>query len=499
MDIGVSFSRLFEFLRIYIPMDAMLLQRLSPGSNVIQQIAASYSDGRTALDDIFLSEESSEFFAKGVFNFKKSRVCVVDRSEKLPSDYRNQLDIKPGASVLAMGLTPEDNYLGAVVVLAKRGKLLTSEHIGAFEMLHEPLSIALANALSDCVPSRIGNIEQETGWIFGAMQLDEDSPAAPLNPDVLNSVEVVSGTDAPVLLVGEIGVGKGAIARRIHNMSTRANKPFVALDCSVIPTRMIDYYLLGHEKNAIPGTEDKRRGPLELANLGTLYLANIDELPPEIQVQLLNAIRTKKICRLGGTKVIPADVRIIASSRRNLIEAVTEGRLLVELWYALSVFPIFIPPLRDRPNDVMPLIRLSIERYSAQLCPGRNPVVADDAPRRLLEHSWPGNERELENLVKRELVKATDGVLRFEETSALANPVPASKKPAASSPESPAKPEPEAGGSLLLDDVIAEHIRKVLAMTQGRIKGPGGAAELLGVNPSTLRGKMAKLGIQHKS
>lgn len=513
MDINTSLSRLFEYMRLFVPIDALLLQRLSPGSNVIQQIAAVFSDGRTAPDDIFLSKESSEFFVKGIFGFGENRISVYDRLDTLPSDYRSQLGLEANSSMLAMGLTPEGNYLGAIVALAKRGWRFTDEHAEAFDMLHKPLSIALANALNDCIAPRIGDAGGKESLLLGTMRPDASRIAPPCSAEVLDAVNAVAGTDAPVLLMGEIGVGKGAIARLIHDRSARAGMPFIAVSCGAIPARMADYYLSGHEKDAIPETKEKRRGPLELAHLGTLYLESVDELPREAQNQLLHAIRNKETYRLGGSQAIPADVRIIASTQHGLLEAIHRGSLLVELWYALSVFPIAIPPLRERPTDIMPLVHRNIELHGARLRPGMNPIVSDDAVRRLLEYPWPGNERELEGLVERELVKTRDGVLRFDEIglSAAVGPEDNGKQACGAQADEEQtcgeqtqarvpsrKAAADAGSSLLLDDVIADHIKKVLAMTQGRIKGSGGAAELLGVNPSTLRGKMAKLGIESK-
>ena len=303
--------------------------------------------------------------------------------------------------------------------------------------------------------------------------------------NVMEMVLQVAPLSNTVLLMGETGTGKEVIANAIHFASSRKDGPFIKVNCGAIPDSLIDSELFGHEKGAFTGAVSEKRGRFERANGGTLFLDEIGELPPQAQVRLLRVLQQREIERVGGDKVIPVDVRVIAATHRNLESMVSESRFR-DLWFRINVFPIIVPPLRQRKEDVPALTRYFVSLKCRELGIAIAPAIAPGALDRLMSYSWPGNVRELENLVERELIRHRGGQLRFDFLL-----------PSEKDTEVQIVTEGKLGGPINLDEAMSLHISKVLKLTQGKIHGPGGAAELLGINPNTLRGRMGKLGITY--
>jgi PAS domain S-box-containing protein len=304
--------------------------------------------------------------------------------------------------------------------------------------------------------------------------------------DVMDKVQVASTVDSPVLLLGETGVGKDVIANAIHFSSERKDGPFIKINCGAIPETLIDSELFGHEKGAFTGAINQKRGCFERAMNGTLFLDEIGELPLQAQVRFLRVLQDKVIERVGGNSEIKLNIRVIAATNKVLQEMVTRGEFREDLWFRLNVFPITIPPLRERKMDISALLQYIIEKKSKELKLSIIPEVLPGAIEYLLEYDWPGNVRELQNIVERELILNPNGPLRFDALSA--------NKPE----EAPTQVATANFGLKKLDDVVSSHIQNVLAVTEGRIHGDNGAAAVLGVNASTLRNRMNKLGIKYK-
>jgi transcriptional regulator with GAF, ATPase, and Fis domain len=291
--------------------------------------------------------------------------------------------------------------------------------------------------------------------------------------------------DSPVLLLGETGVGKDVIANAIHFLSTRRDTPFVKVNCGAIPESLIDSELFGHEKGAFTGAFAQKRGRFERAHTGTILLDEIGELPLQAQVRLLRVLQDREIERVGGTRSIFLDIRIMAATNRNLEEMVKNGQFREDLWFRLNVFPIWIPPLRQRKADIPALLNHFILQKSRELKLPDIPQVAPGQIEILTKYDWPGNIRELQNLVERALILNPKGPLTFESLHIhLQNNKPV---------ESPPADQIEK-----LNVVISRHIHKALGEAQGKIHGKGGAAELLGINPNTLRSRMKKLHIHYR-
>jgi transcriptional regulator with GAF, ATPase, and Fis domain len=298
--------------------------------------------------------------------------------------------------------------------------------------------------------------------------------------EVMQQVRQVSPMDSPVLLTGETGVGKDVIANAIHHSSDRRKEAFISVNCGAIPESLIDSELFGHEKGAFTGAIAQKKGRFERANKGTIFLDEIGELPLEAQVRLLRVLQTREIERVGGTQTINLDIRVIAATNRDLEELVTQGDFREDLWFRLNVFPIWIPPLRERKADIPALLQHFINLKSKELKLPAIPSLAPAAVDTLLDYHWPGNVRELQNIIERALILNPKGPLRFDHI--LVN--------------NRGKTSRKSGGKRdNLEEVISAHIRSVLNKTDGKIHGPGGAAELLGINANTLRNRMNKLGI----
>jgi transcriptional regulator with GAF, ATPase, and Fis domain len=302
----------------------------------------------------------------------------------------------------------------------------------------------------------------------------------------MEMVQQVAPLNNTVLLMGETGTGKEVIANAIHFASPRKDGPYIKVNCGAIPESLIDSELFGHEKGAFTGAVSERRGRFERANGGTIFLDEIGELPPQSQVRLLRVFQSREIERVGGERPIPIDIRVIAATHRNLASMVSENKFREDLWFRLNVFPIIVPPLRQRKEDVPALTRHFVELKSREAGIAIPPAIAPGALERLMNYGWPGNVRELENIVERELIRHRGGQLKFD-----------SLLPSERGGETQSVAEGKGGGPLNLDEAMSLHISNVLEMTKGKIHGPGGAAELLGINANTLRARMNKLGIKY--
>jgi len=299
---------------------------------------------------------------------------------------------------------------------------------------------------------------------------------------VLEQVAQVAPTDSTVLIQGETGTGKELVARAIHDASARRERALVKLNCAALPRELVESELFGHEKGAFTGAMQQRRGRFELADGGTLFLDEVGELPLDTQAKLLRVLQEREFERVGGTRTLSADVRVIAATNRDLHSQVGAGRFRSDLYYRLNVFPIVVPPLRERANDIPRLGQHFAGRAARKLgrpLEGISPAFIE----RATAYHWPGNIRELENVVERAMIMSREPVL---DGAALLS-VPPGHAPAAQPPDA------------TLEEMERAHIQRVLDATKWVIEGERGAARILGLNPSTLRGRLRKLGIRKTS
>jgi formate hydrogenlyase transcriptional activator len=322
--------------------------------------------------------------------------------------------------------------------------------------------------------------------------------------DVLDLVQVVAPTNATVLINGETGTGKELIAEAIHKCSSRSNGPFVKVNCAAIPAGLLESELFGHERGAYTGAVTRTIGRFERANGGTLFLDEIGDLPLELQPKLLRVIQERQFERLGGASTIRSDVRVICATHRNLVEMVEERQFRADLFYRLSVFPIELPALRDRREDLRLLVQHFAMDYAARM---HKPIMAisEEFMTAVTQHSWPGNVRELQNFIERSVILSTGAVLSGSLPALTETTQDGSKWSKVSAPATLEQTEGVIRGRShtvrrlglrTLAEAEREHISEVLQMTNGLIAGKGGAAEVLGLPSSTLRSRMKKLGIR---
>jgi formate hydrogenlyase transcriptional activator len=308
-------------------------------------------------------------------------------------------------------------------------------------------------------------------------QIIGNSPAL---ESVLEQVEQVAPTDSTVLIQGETGTGKELIARAIHNLSVRCGRPFIKLNCAAIPFDLLESELFGHERGAFTGAIAQKVGRFELADKGTLFLDEVGDIPPGLQPKLLRVLQEQEFERLGSTRTHQVDVRLVAATNRNLVDMVKRNEFRSDLYYRLNVFPLPLPPLRARREDIPALVEHFVEIYGRRM--GKQiEQIPPETMSALTSYQWPGNIRELQNFIERSVILTSGNVLHA--------PL-ASLKSAAGA---------ESLGAITLEDAERDHIRKTLDQTRWVVAGPNGAAARLGIKRSTLYFRMQKLGISRAS
>ncbi len=301
--------------------------------------------------------------------------------------------------------------------------------------------------------------------------------ASPAIRQVQELAEAVAPTNSTVLITGETGTGKELIGRLIHELSPRREKAFIRLNCAGLPAGLVESELFGHERGAFTGAEQRRAGRFELAHGGTLFLDEIGEMPMEAQAKLLRVLQDGLVDRLGGTHSVSVDVRIIAATNSDLSDAVANGRFRSDLFFRLHVFPIHVPPLRDRPDDIPLLTRHFVDQFKAKF-KRKSHTIEEKCLSRLLDYTWPGNVRELQNVIERAMILSTGAELKVSKALLQAPKI-----------------QEKHSHPTTLKDAETSQICDALELAGWRISGPSGAASRLGLNASTLRSRMKKLGI----
>jgi transcriptional regulator with GAF, ATPase, and Fis domain len=492
LDINTAMARCFLYIKNFVPLNQMSLDIFDPGLNVVTFIASVASEGEKDFGKILSLPEEGRDERAARWSLIED-IEIINRPDSDP-DIRKvfqtmgrSLDV----SLMFMRLELEGNRVGSLSLLTNGTDRYTDEHARMLLLLHEPFAIAMANALKHEQVLKLKDMLADDNRYLHR-QLRELSGIEIIGADfglkeVMNRVRQVTSLDSPVLLLGETGAGKEVVATAIHRFSPRKDGPFIKVNCGAIPESLLDSELFGHEKGAFTGAVAQKRGRFERADKGTIFLDEIGELPPQAQIRLLHVLQSREIERVGGTKSIPMDIRIISATHRNLEEMVKSGQFREDLWFRLNVFPIMIPPLRQRKEDIPALVNYFIEQKTKELKLVDIPEVSPGAIDPLMDYDWPGNVRELENMVERALIQHRNGFLTFEN---LVSTPP--KK------DGIILLKDQTTEILKLDQINALYIRHVLKLAKGRINGPEGAAELLGIHPNTLRKRMDKLGIPYR-
>lgn len=512
LEIRESTVTITAMLARHLPVEALLVRRFSTDQTTLETVAwgSSGNNGfairqpRTPLPPTRL---------KRVLAWAGSGNLLRGRSHPPTSELALLAPEEHPGEALAGALMNEAGRLGVLAFYLTPKTELADAQLDFLRMLLEPFSAALENdhrlhelatlreaaeADKRSLLTRLGR--RDTGeTIVGA--------DAGLRP-VMERVELVSQSDVPVLILGETGTGKEVVSRAIHTRSKRAAAPFIRVNCGAIPTELIDSQLFGHERGSFTGAADTRKGWFERADGGTLFLDEIGELPLPAQVRLLRVLQDGFIERVGGQQPIRVDVRIIAATHRDLPGMVKSGTFREDLWYRIAIFPIYLPPLRDRGQDIPELARHFAERAANRFGLALvHPTSAD--LQILLNYAWPGNIRELGAVIDRAAILGDGKTLEVDKalggnlpTTAIAGAaaviaekrtLPMSDLPPALPDEEHAPADPRKFDSL--DIAMRKHIERALIATRGKIEGPHGAAALLGINPHTLRARMRKLQV----
>jgi transcriptional regulator with GAF, ATPase, and Fis domain len=488
-------DQLLNYVKDVIPASGASLGLIDLNSFTMQ-ITAQVSLDRTERQcpfTIMLHKDHKERYNRWLTKDKFLILNDIDLHEPIWEREVPKLVFAPTGSLMLINLDLQDQRLGTFAIYTKEKNQYTEEHLRLIIMLHDPLAIAMSNALhyQEVMLSR-ETLADDNRYLY--QQLLQVSGEAIVGADsglkeVMEKVRQVAQLDSSVLLLGETGVGKEIIANAIHRYSDRSGGPFIKVNCGAIPETLMDSELFGHEKGAFTGAISQKRGRFERADKGTIFLDEIGELSPLAQVRLLRVIQNKEIERVGGTSTIPINTRILSATHQDLVQMVQQGRFREDLWFRLNVFPIMIPPLRDRRTDIPELVYYFIKRKTAELKIHNPPAADPDELKRLMAYHWPGNIRELENMIERALIQSRGEKdireLRFEN-------------PWLTSGVNRANEEDDTKETFLsLDEIDRYHIQKALKFTKGRVHGPNGAAQLLHVNSSTLRAKMTKLGVSY--
>jgi formate hydrogenlyase transcriptional activator len=385
--------------------------------------------------------------------------------------------------VLCALLRPKDS-IGVLVLGSTRKDAFQPEDLSLLNQVASQLAVALENhraaAEIDALKQRLAEekkfLEGETRSEGHFAEIVGDSPAL---KKVLDQVATVAPSDATVLILGETGTGKELVARALHRLSRRKDGSFIKLNCAAIPTGLLESELFGHERGAFTGAISQKVGRMELAHGGTLFLDEVGEIPLELQPKLLRVLQDHEFERLGSNRTIKVNLRLIAATNRDLALDIAEHEFRSDLFYRLSVFPIRMPPLRERREDIPPLVRYFVRKF-AQRMDRHIETVPKDTMRALSAWSWPGNIRELENFMERSVILSEGNALR----------VPLSEL--RSENRTMAQPD------LSLSSAEREHILRILREAGGQLSGPDGAARRLGLKRTTLQSKMLRLKITRK-
>jgi formate hydrogenlyase transcriptional activator len=405
-------------------------------------------------------------------------------------------------SFCELPLTTARRRLGVLVLVSRQPSTYDAADVDFLQQVANQVAVAVENALAfaeiealkDKLHQEKVYLEEEARTEHNFGDIVGDSAAL---RRVLKQLEAVAPTDSTVLVLGETGTGKELIARALHELSPRRERTFVKLNCAAIPTGLLESELFGHEKGAFTGAIAQRVGRFELADKGTLFLDEVGDIPPELQPKLLRVLQEQELERLGSTRTIKVDVRLVAATNRDLAKMVADGAFRADLYYRLNVFPVVLPPLRERPNDIPRLVRHFTQRFARRM--GRRietiPSAAMDA---LVHYPWPGNVRELQNVIERAVILSPGLSLQVPPADLQPPDIRSQETGVREQGLSPLTPDscpPTPGNAVTLADAEREHIFSALRETGWVLGGPEGAAARLGMKRSTLYKKMKKLGI----
>ena len=492
LELDQAIHETFLYLRNVLPLDELCLRAYERDLGAFRTVVRANQEGIVPGDQEPLVPVAPEIrqLIEHLARQPEVQVMCINQPVEHPLADRAKVMAQQfglvGKSLLVMGTA---ELPGGFFFVADGYDRYTPEHVRMVELLKPPFIIALSNAMRfqevvrfrDRLARENRTLQRRLGRPNWGTVIGADLGLRP----VMELVDQVANQACPVLLLGETGTGKELVAEAIHARSDRRDGPLVAVNCGGIPETLVDSELFGHERGAFTGATETRQGFFEHAHKGTIFLDEVGELPYAAQVKLLRVLQSMEVMRVGAREPVNVDVRVVAATHRDLELMIREGRFREDLYFRLNVFPVSIPPLRRRKEDIPALAHHFIERKAREMNLAERPRLAPGALDDLLDYSWPGNVRELQNVIERSLILAGSDMLRFSDLG----------RPREDAGEDPPPMEDEHAPLPALAQVMADHIARALRRCGGKISGKGGAAELLEINPSTLRSRMAKLGV----
>lgn len=530
LDIQKSLIQTFDFLAHHFPIEAISLHQFSAELQSVKLLFLVRAGRFDFIEKaVPLTDEETgtmAFLDTGMIPIKNlPSVFDMPAVKKCLQSFPHSLTHQDRGALAGI-LQSSEETVGHLSLLGTHKDCFNTEHERKFAMLLTPFTLTMANLLKykRTMAFQESLYAENRKLQKGLARLREKRVIGDLGglKETMDVVHQLEGREIPALILGETGTGKELLADTIHHISPRKEQPFIKVNCGAIPDTLVDSELFGYEKGAFTGATKTRPGKFEQANGGTLFLDEVGELPPHVQVRLLRVLQNNVVERIGSTNSINVDVRIIAATNRNLEQMVQDGAFREDLYYRLFVYPINVPPLRERVQDLPELVHFFLKQSCEDQGIQRLPQIPFESMQRLLQHPWPGNIRELENLIKRGVTLSPTGPLHlakllpptetgystsvnsYENTqqdfearveaildSRLSKLSLLNGKPASQAASCSPKPAVKT-----MDTVIREAIMAALEASQGKIHGSGGAAELLDMNPSTLRGKIRKMGLK---
>lgn len=473
----------YEKLHSYLKLDSISFIRKSYRKHKIKLVSVIDNELKIERYDIFESIYGSN---KLINKLKNIDIINFDEIQENTEEKNFLINNNFNYSIL-IAIKLQDTLLGILVLSKKKHQVFTQKEYSFIKELIEIFRLNIFNKIKiNQIQHDKDELKQKTNYLSEEIKVNfgEIIGASKKFKKVLLEIEKVAPTQSTVFIRGETGVGKELIARAIHNNSKRKNNIFVKVNCAALNDSLITSEFFGHEKGSFTGAFEKKIGKFELANGGTIFLDEIGEIPIEIQVKLLRVLQERELERVGGNKTIRVDVRVIAATNKNIEEEIINNKFRADLFYRLNVFPLYIPSLKERKDDIIPLTKYFMQKYNTVMNRDIDKITqrTEDF---LLYYSFPGNIRELENMIERGIILAENNTLDLEPLNYNLKQV-----------QKPQIVHENNDKFLTLDELIKGHLKKAMERTKWKIYGDNGAAKLLGMKPTTLQSKLKRFGIK---
>jgi transcriptional regulator with GAF, ATPase, and Fis domain len=486
LEIEKALWHCFLYIRNILPTDELILTKYNRSSGTLDVVATADENGGILRTDKAHMPPHLQKQLEDPFKFPRVRTSddvFKDEILSIVAEKYHWTD----SSIIVVRLIVENRFVGSFIVRAKGKGRYSVKDEKLWSLINEPVAIALANCRRYMELMELKELLADDSKYFQnelRQGFSEEIIGVELGlKDVMEQVSKVAPQASPVLLYGETGTGKELIANTIHNYSPMNNGPLIKVNCGAIPESLIDSELFGHEKGAFTGALSQQRGRFERAHGGTIFLDEVSELPFHAQVRLLRVLQEKEIERVGGTRSIKIDIRIISATNKDLKALVKEHLFRDDLYYRLCVFPISIPPLRERKVDIPVLVDHFMRKKANEIGLHFKPSLMPGTMEQLLNYDWPGNVRELSNVLERAIIIHGGRPLCFEDIVGIQTHGNKHQEYVIEK------------NDLTLGNIESQHIRMALEMAGGKVEGEKGAAVILGINPGTLRHRMRKMGI----